>query len=930
MCVFFFEKAHLGIRRDVRKRSRLSKEREKNAPLTLATLATLEPKTVRALSRDPPTPHIRIPRNAQTRATARQTTKSRSFQVASSRSFANLAGEKREDEKTRGERDSSRPGASRLFDEARAKGTSQNPSHTHAKAKTHAVATHAPVALASTNVVPAAAAAAAAAGVFLLRRKKKWANADPSSDLSSSPLVPAATASGEAAWIDPKASPAPRLDIAGDAFSSFAAGEQKTARVEKTTSLEAELADLELDLAAFEAALKSGGKALRRATSATSAPDKGTETTGIDREPGVIASRKNATTKTTDARRAFVPEPNATKKDGFRAFGDRLGSPSSSSPVASPSAFDLPPSASTAWWDVDIDERFYRPAPTRKMKDVELREAERRREARKRRRVAYFKTNVSVRAASVLVARRAEQDLLTRLAPSSPLDARVFDSRVIGPAAYGVALAALCKEQNLGDVRGEGTFSDVYATEPATNGSSGKQSSSTKKLGDWSFAGDAAPGFDAEPPRFCALVEETTTTERGELKTYRTAEAAVIKCSVPFPGAVNGRRVGDGLRVGETEAFVLASLPPHENVVALLAAFLSEERNESYLLLKDAGTNLHAMRERGEVSPKDIRRYARVVLNALAHVHKHGVVHRDVKGGNVLVADTPGYSDSPSDVHSFPRATLIDFGVARHTSVPDTEPASRYGTPGYQAPELLMTDMRLAEENHELYAKVDVFALGCTLFFLCVGKELFGATPGDDGADEFGARTKTKARAQLAQEMMDETMTRSTDGGTDGTDVAFETNESGVEEAMVVRRRKSAKAQKLSASEPDAATNFAAAALARALGRAAERAELESRETEQELDVLMLKSMAEFPGYEPRTPEEVAFVERTYGAPAPPAAPAHRESLAAFVNRKVTPRQPPGFASLIGACLARDPEDRPSAAEALNWPGAWVELDEDA
>jgi serine/threonine protein kinase len=528
----------------------------------------------------------------------------------------------------------------------------------------------------------------------------------------------------------------------------------------------------------------------------------------------------------------------------------------------------------------------------------------------------------------VLVARRAEQDLLTRLAPSSPLDARVFDSRVIGPAAYGVALAALCKEQNLGDVRGEGTFSDVYATEPATNGSSGT-SPSTKKLGDWSFAGDAAPGFDAEPPRFCALVEETTTTINGDTKTYRTAEAAVIKCSVPFPGAVNGRRVGDGLRVGETEAKVLASLPPHENVVRLLAAFLSEERNESYLLLKDAGTNLHAMRERGEVSPKDIRRYARVVLNALAHVHKHGVVHRDVKGGNVLVADGPNYSDSPSDVHSFPRATLIDFGVARHKSVPDTEPASRYGTPGYQAPELLMTDMRLAEENHELYAKVDVFALGCTLFFLCVGKELFGATPGDDGADEFGARTKTKARAQLAQEMMDETMTRSIDGGTDGTDVAFESNESGVEEGMVVRRRKSAKAQKLSASEPDA-TNFAAAALARALGRAAERAELESRETEQELDVLMLKSMAEFPGYEPRTPEEVAFVERTYGAPAPPAAPAHRESLAAFVNRKVTPRQPPGFASLIGACLARDPEDRPSAAEALNWPGAWVELDDDA
>ena len=69
----------------------------------------------------------------------------------------------------------------------------------------------------------------------------------------------------------------------------------------------------------------------------------------------------------------------------------------------------------------------------------------------------------------------------------------------------------------------------------------------------------------------------------------------------------------------------------------MFAAFLSEERNESYLLLGDAGVNLHASRERGEVSPNAVRRHALSVLRALAHVHVHGVVHRDVKGGNVLV-----------------------------------------------------------------------------------------------------------------------------------------------------------------------------------------------------------------------------------------------------------------------------------------------------
>ncbi len=701
--------------------------------------------------------------------------------------------------------------------------------------------------------------------------------------------------------MDPDASPAPRLDIAGDAFSSFAAGEEAKTKTNATrsetededardagtsASLEAELADLELDLAAFEAALKSGGRALRRATSRETG-----EEGGGDSEPPIRTTNSNEE----DAR--FL----SFAKESEKTSNERRGEKQTTFPTP-------PPSASTAWWDVDIDERAYRPASSRTSTETETREAERRRDKRRARRVSYFRTNISVRAASVRVARRAEADVLARLAPSSPLDARVFDSRSLGPAAYGVALAALCKEQNLGDVRGEGTFSDVYAVEPAS------APAPTARPGDWAFAGDAAPGFDRGPPRFVAEAEVEDFNSKG-------SNRAVIKCSTPFPGVVNGRATGDGLRAGETEALVLASLPRHPNVVRLLAAFLSRERNESYLLLADAGANLHAMRERGEVSPRDVRAHARATLRALAHCHANGVVHRDVKGGNVLVGDASSASSASSgDV--FPSATLIDFGVARHARLgADTEPASRYGTPGYQAPELLMSDMSLAERRAtcDLYAKVDVFALGCTLFFLCVGKELFGATPGGDG-DELGARTKTKARAQATQDALEAALEKEAAG-------------LGVEEGMVVLRRE--KKRKVSGvfgtstSQSGRANAFAAAALERALGGAAARAELESRETEAELDVAMLASMAEFPGYEPRTPEEIAFVERAYGAPAPAPAPAHRESLAAFVNRKVTPRQPPGFASLIGACLARDPEDRPSAAEALNWPGAWVELDDD-
>jgi len=45
----------------------------------------------------------------------------------------------------------------------------------------------------------------------------------------------------------------------------------------------------------------------------------------------------------------------------------------------------------------------------------------------------------------------------------------------------------------------------------------------------------------------------------------------------------------------------------------------TEERNESYLLLADAGRNLHAMREAGGVAPRDVRRHARSVLQAEAY-----------------------------------------------------------------------------------------------------------------------------------------------------------------------------------------------------------------------------------------------------------------------------------------------------------------------
>ncbi|HXV93108.1 MAG TPA: serine/threonine-protein kinase, partial [Pseudonocardia sp.] len=88
-----------------------------------------------------------------------------------------------------------------------------------------------------------------------------------------------------------------------------------------------------------------------------------------------------------------------------------------------------------------------------------------------------------------------------------------------------------------------------------------------------------------------------------------------------------------------------------------------------------AGPTLHeAVSEAGTLPEPTVRRLAAGLAEALGAIHAAGLVHRDVKPSNVLLAP-----DGPR---------LIDFGIARaldHTAL--TAAGSVFGTPGYIAPE---------------------------------------------------------------------------------------------------------------------------------------------------------------------------------------------------------------------------------------------------
>lgn len=90
------------------------------------------------------------------------------------------------------------------------------------------------------------------------------------------------------------------------------------------------------------------------------------------------------------------------------------------------------------------------------------------------------------------------------------------------------------------------------------------------------------------------------------------------------------------------------------------------------------------------------------VADALAHAHRLGIVHRDVKPANVLV-------DLPAD-----RVLLADFGIAAIGGGERTQTGVLLGTPAYMAPELL------AGQRPD--ARCDLYALGVVLFQLLTGE----------------------------------------------------------------------------------------------------------------------------------------------------------------------------------------------------------------
>jgi serine/threonine protein kinase len=120
------------------------------------------------------------------------------------------------------------------------------------------------------------------------------------------------------------------------------------------------------------------------------------------------------------------------------------------------------------------------------------------------------------------------------------------------------------------------------------------------------------------------------------------------------------------------------------------------------------GTDLEKLvHDKGPLDGKKAAEYVRQAAVGLAHVHKAGLIHRDIKPANLLVDRTNTIK-------------LVDLGLARLPEETIAEEAEDQvlGTVDYLAPEQSL-------DSHRVTPRVDIYSLGCTLYYLLSGRPPF-------------------------------------------------------------------------------------------------------------------------------------------------------------------------------------------------------------
>jgi serine/threonine-protein kinase len=181
-------------------------------------------------------------------------------------------------------------------------------------------------------------------------------------------------------------------------------------------------------------------------------------------------------------------------------------------------------------------------------------------------------------------------------------------------------------------------------------------------------------------------------------------------------------RVGDAtnLRRFEREVQITATLT-HPNTIQVFDYGHAEDGTFYYVMEYLPGLTLEQLvKDHGPLPPARAIHLLRQVCGALREAHAIGLIHRDIKPGNVMVCERGGLHDT---------AKLLDFGLViplfASSSESDklTQAGTITGTPAYMSPEQ-------ASGQDAIDPRSDIYSVGAVAYFLLTGQSPFAGRTG--------------------------------------------------------------------------------------------------------------------------------------------------------------------------------------------------------
>ncbi len=209
-------------------------------------------------------------------------------------------------------------------------------------------------------------------------------------------------------------------------------------------------------------------------------------------------------------------------------------------------------------------------------------------------------------------------------------------------------------------------------------------------------------------PRLDGFEEFTEIGRGGFGVVYRARQPALNRyVAIKFLAATLNSSGRERL---SREALAMGALSGHPNIVSVVDVGIPAE-GEPYLVMPylARGSLADAIATQGSLPWTDVARIGVKLAGALESAHRLGILHRDVKPGNILISD-------------FGEPQLADFGLARVSGAFETTSRHITASVSHAAPEIL--------EGKKPSAAADVYSLASTLYALVAGKPAF--TAGDE------------------------------------------------------------------------------------------------------------------------------------------------------------------------------------------------------